>query len=198
MNEHISRYNNGRRHQPIYKVRWFEQASKFAIGEKGGRSQKFVEADKGTNLFFGIYKDEQGTRSYYSVPLTEAIARVKQGLRPVPETDGKGHPLLFSLSPNDLVYVPTDEEMESHSLPTILDKDRVYRLVSTGENRAFFKKATVATEIADKKEFSSQNKSERAAVFNNACEFYDKRALVKAICWKLEVDRLGNITKIIR
>lgn len=198
MNEHISRYNNGHRHQPIYKVRWFEQASKFAIGEKGGRSQKFVEADKGTNLFFGIYKDEQGTRSYYSVPLTEAIARVKQGLRPVPETDRQGHPLLFSLSPNDLVYVPTDEEMESHSLPTILDKDSIYRFVSASGNQAYFKKATVATDVADKKEFSALNKAERAAVFNDACEFYDKRALVKAICWKLEVDRLGNITKIIR
>lgn len=198
MNDNIAHYNNGKNHQPIYKVRWFEQASKFPIGQKGNRGTKFVEADKGTNLFFGIYQDGNGNRNYYSVPLVEAIERVKQGLSPVPEKDENGNHLLFSLSPNDLVYVPSDEEIANTSLPVSLDKDRIYRFVSSTGNRSYYKIATIASEVADKKEFSTLNKTERAAVFENPNEVYDKRTLIKVICWKLEVDRLGNITKIIR
>lgn len=198
MNDNIAHYNNGKNHQPIYKIRWFEQASKFSIGQKGNRGTKFVEADKGTNLFYGIYQDEKGNRNYYSVPLVEAIERMKQGLSPVPEKDENGNHLLFSLSPNDLVYVPTDEEIASTSLPVSLDKGRIYRFVSSTGNRSYYKIATIASEVADKKEFSTLNKTERAAVFENSNEVYDKRTLIKAICWKLEVDRLGNITKIIR
>ncbi len=52
MNKNIALYNDDKSHQPILKVRVFEQGSKFALGETGNKTTKFVEAAKGTNLFF--------------------------------------------------------------------------------------------------------------------------------------------------
>ena len=54
--------NNGNFHQPIYKVRTYEQADKFAVGQTGNKSTKFVEAAKGTNLFFAIYETAHKTQ----------------------------------------------------------------------------------------------------------------------------------------
>src|SRR5690606_34356393 len=103
LNKNIRLYNDGKDHQPILKVRVFEQGSKFALGQTGNKPTKFVEAAKGTNLFFGIYQNESGKRSYDTIPLNLVVERQKQGLSPVPETNSKGHGLLFYLSPGDLV-----------------------------------------------------------------------------------------------
>lgn len=56
MNRNIIQLNNGKYHQPIIKIRWYEQADKFAVGQTGNKSSKFVEAAKGTNLFFAVYE----------------------------------------------------------------------------------------------------------------------------------------------
>ena len=58
MNRNIIVLNNGKFHQPILKVRVYEKADKFAIGQKGNKTKKFVEAAKGTNLFFAILGSE--------------------------------------------------------------------------------------------------------------------------------------------
>ncbi|MDR1022164.1 MAG: hypothetical protein LBL94_02670 [Prevotellaceae bacterium] len=63
------------------------------------------------------------------MPLNIVIERLKQGLKEVPERNEKGHSLLFHLSPNDLVYVPTKEEIESKA-PINIDNirpERVYK-----------------------------------------------------------------------
>ena len=193
MNRNIQQYNGGRKHQPILKVRWFEQSSKFPVGENGCRNKKFVEADKGTNLFLGIYVDEEGKRYYESIPLSVAIERQKQGLEAVPEKDEQDHKLLISLSPNDLVYVPGPDEQNIE--PSQINKENIYLFVNSGGSIAFFRKASVANFISNKMEFSTQNKAERAASFGTE-EVYGVQ--IKSVCWKLEVDRLGNVTKIIR
>lgn len=59
MNLHIASLNGGKPHQPIYKVRVYEKADKFPVGCKGNKSDKFVEAAKGTNLFFAVYEYSQ-------------------------------------------------------------------------------------------------------------------------------------------
>src|SRR5690606_38655780 len=128
MNKNIPLYNDGKNHQPILKVRIFEQGSKFPVGYVGNKATKYVEAAKGTNLFFAIYQDENGKRSYATIPLNEVIERQKQGLSSVPETNEKGHNLLFYLSPNDLVYVPEiGEEFDVERVNT----DRIYKMVSS-------------------------------------------------------------------
>ena len=43
-------------HKQIYKVRKYEQADKFKVGENGmAKSKQFVEGAKGTNLYFIVY-----------------------------------------------------------------------------------------------------------------------------------------------
>jgi len=99
----------------FFKVRTYEpRGNKFSIGYIGNKKDKYVEAAKGTNLFFAIYQDKTGKRSYESIPLNIVIERQKQGLQSVPETNEKEEQLLSYLSPNDLVYVPTEEEIENH------------------------------------------------------------------------------------
>ncbi|WP_415060958.1 type II CRISPR RNA-guided endonuclease Cas9 [Flavobacterium sp.] len=178
LNKNIEQYNDGKKHQPIYKVRIFELGSKFQVGQSGNKKDKYVEAAKGTNLFFAIYQDENGKRSYDTIPLNEVIERQKQGLNSVPETNEKGHKLLFHLSPNDLVYVPEQGEVFDVNN---LKKDRIYKVVSFTGGRLSVIQNCVSTTIVNKMEFTQLNKIELTKE--------------KEVCIKLKVDRLGNISK---
>ncbi len=193
MNRNIRTLNDGNPHQPIFKVRVYEKADKYAIGEKGQKAQKFVEAAKGTNLFFAIYENEivdnstgeiLRKRSFTTIPMSIVMNRLKQGLRPVP-ADAGGKDAKYVLSPNDLVYVPTKTELEQGVDMDSLDKSRIYKMVSSNNYQAFFVKESVASPIVDKVEFSSKNKMERAVT----------EEMIKEICIPLKVDRLGNIIK---
>ena len=182
MNSNIVLLNNGRKHKPIYKVRKYEKADKFAVGDKGNKSQKFVEAAKGTNLFFAVYKSEE-SRSFASVPLNKVIYNLKQGYSPVPEISSDGEPLLFWLSPNDLVYLPTAEDLERGIVSLPLDRERIYKMVSCTGNECHFIPALVAYPILQVSELGSNNKSQRAW----------SGEMIKETCIPLKVDRLGNI-----
>jgi CRISPR-associated endonuclease Csn1 len=191
MNKNIFQLNNGIQHQPILKVRTYEtKGNKFPIGVTGNKISKYVEAAKGTNLFFAIYTDENGKRSYETIPLNIVIERQKQGLISVPETNEKGNKLLFYLSPNDLVYVPNEEELNNQNLIDFskLTKEQancIYKMVSSTNTQCFFIRNDIATSIIDKMEFSALNKMEKSI---------DGR-MIKSICWKLKIDRLGNLSK---
>lgn len=195
MNKNLALLNKGKGHKPIYKVRIFEPiGNKFQVGETGNKSRKFVEADKGTNLFFALYRAENGKRTYLTVPLNEVAERQKQGLLPVPEMDVKNStPLLFWLSPNDLVYMPTIEERENFqefNWKNLTEEQigRVYKMVSCTGNRAYFIQMAVANPIVNKYEFSPLNKMERAI----------EGEMIKEVCWKLKVDRLGHIVECVQ
>lgn len=199
LNQNLTALNNGKFHQPIKKVRVFEEGSKFSLGSTGNKKDKFVEAAKGTNLFFAIYQNETGKRNYVSVPLNEVLESQKQSAllnqkstsvpqKYIDEKTGNEHHLLFHLSPNDLVYVPTEEERINPNLVNFnfLTKeqvDRIYKNVSFSGVDCFFIKANVATTIINKGEFSSLNKMEKTT----------DGIQIKSVCWKLKVDRLGNI-----
>jgi CRISPR-associated endonuclease Csn1 len=188
MNKNIEKYNNGKPHQPIYKVRIFETGSKFPLGETGNKKDKYVETAKGTNLFFAIYEDRNEKRSYDTIPLNEVIERQKQGLNSVPKTNEKGDSLLFYLSPNDLVYVPNEDEIISTVDFNNLTKEqtrRIYKMVSSSGSQCFYVRQDVATSIVNKMEYSPLNKMERDI----------NGIMIKDVCIKLKVDRLGNISK---
>ena len=186
MNANLTRLNNGRKHKPIYKVRWYESASKFAVGKVGNKKDKYVEAAKGTNLYFAIYVSKAGVRSFDTIPLNEVIERLKNRLSPVPETNEAGDKLLFYLSPNDLVYLPTAGEIEEENISTVINNERIYKTVSSSGSQCFFISSKVAISIVNKVEFSSLNKMERAT----------SGEMIKEICIPLKVDRLGNIVYI--
>lgn len=199
MNKNILFLNGGKFHQPIFKVRVFEaKGNKFQVGHKGNKKDKYVEAAKGTNLFFAIYKDENGKRNYDSIPFNKVIENQKQGISSVPESkiDEKikqVSKLLFSLSPNDLVFVPTKEEIDNPKLVNIkkLTKEqvnKVYKMLSSSGNQCFFVKSDVSKSIVDKKEYSVLNKMEKSI----------DDIMIKECCWKLEINRIGEIIKVVK
>ncbi|WP_374359953.1 type II CRISPR RNA-guided endonuclease Cas9 [Cloacibacterium sp.] len=198
LNKNIREYNDGKDHQPITKVRVFEMGSKFQIGYSGNKKDKYVEAAKGTNLFFAVYVDEKGKRSYESVPLNIVIERQKQGLDVV---DLKGEKD-FYLSPNDLVYLPFGDELENsnnidfENLSTESIK-RIYKFVSCTGGEGHFIPFVNAVEII-KNENGTNSKSERMQNYydgNCMLDKNDKPIMIKDNCVKLKIDRLGNISK---
>ncbi|WP_080902875.1 type II CRISPR RNA-guided endonuclease Cas9 [Parabacteroides sp. Marseille-P3160] len=188
LNNNIEKFNDGKKRQPIHKVRIFEIGSRFPLGETGNKKSKYVEAAKGTNLFFAIYVDEEGNRSYETIPLNIVIERLKQGLTDVPEINEKGDKLLFHLSPNDLVYVPTEEENAKPLDREELHQNRIYKMVSSSGSQCFFIKSEVANSIVNKIEYSALNKMERAI----------DGTMIKQVCIKLKVDRLGKVEEAFR
>ena len=193
MNKNIVELNGGKFHQPILKVRVYEKADKFAVGQKGNKNVKFVEAAKGTNLFFAIFEKE-GKRSYLTIPLNVMIDCQKkygnqwknniESYLKENKLTGNDVKLLFVLSPNDLVYLPTTEEL-NNGLNNV-NKNRIYKMVSCGQIQFMCLEHHVSALIADKIEFSTQNKMERAITGE----------MIKETCVPIKVDRLGNIKEL--
>lgn len=191
MNLNIQQLNGGKQHKPIYKVRRFEKANKFAIGETGNKSKKFVEADKETLLFFVILKDNNGNHSYLSIPFIQILQCQKtystkwkimledylKEQNFIKQEDS----ILYILSPNDLVYVPTKSDI-TNGIKHI-DPERIYKVVSFSGTQFFCIKASIAKPIVNKYEFTTSNKMERAI----------SGEMIKENCIPLSVDRLGNI-----
>ena len=203
MNRNIVELNGGKAHKPVYKVRRYESGNKYSIGQKGCKAKKFVEADKGTNLFFAIFSSEklnkesgemESVRSYLTIPLNVMIdcqkkfgskwqANIETYLKECKLVSDEVK-LLFILSPNDLVYLPTKEELKDGI--KAVDKKRIYKMVSSSGSQCFFINEKVAKTIVDKVEFTSMNKAERAITGE----------MIKEICVPLKVDRLGNIVEL--
>ena len=193
LNKNLSIYNDGKPHKPIYKVRIYEKGSgRFALGEKGRKYKKYVQG--APNLYFGIYQGAN-KRSFATIPLNEVIERQKQGRSSVPEYNEKGDPLLFSLSPNDLVYVPLEgentEDIDFRNLSNE-QKERIYKTVSFTRNECFFIKSSIASLI---KNYDAKTKIGELGSQNKLEVTICKGIRIKEVCIKLKVDRLGNISK---
>lgn len=175
MNSNIKQLNNGKHHHPIHKVRIMEtKGNKFPVGYESQKDKKFVEAAKGTNLYFGIYQDESGKRFYETIPLNIAIERQKQGFSPVPEFNDKMIPLLLYLSPNDLVVLYEKD-----------GKENIYKMVSSTGVSCFFIQHHIAIPVVNKLEFSALNKMERSITGE----------MIKDKCWKIKVNRVGQVSR---
>ncbi|TRW23804.1 type II CRISPR RNA-guided endonuclease Cas9 [Flavobacterium zepuense] len=209
LNKNIVILNDGKNHQPIIKVRVFEEGGKFRLGSNGAKRDKYVDTAKGTNLFFAIYKSANGKRDYKTIPLNEVIESQKLGalekLKPsrssIPATytdkNNLEYTLLFYLNPNDLVYVPTPEEIgnsdqiDIHNL-TKEQVSRIYRMEKTSGKECYFIQNNIADLIApyDPKlkfgEFGSQNKLQISV----------DGLKISESCLKLDITRLGRIKKI--
>ena len=198
MNQNIVHLNDGKFHQPIQKVRVYEKAEKFAVGQIGNKSSKFVEAAKGTNLFFAIFESEQTNkqtgekikvRSYLTIPLNVMIDCQKkygafwrnniQEYLKEQELISTDVNLLFILSPNDLVYLPQERNKKT-------DLTRIYKLVSCTGNEGHFIPASIASPILPTTELGSNNKAQKAWTGE----------MIKEICIPIKVDRLGNIIEL--
>lgn len=214
MNRNITQLNGGRPHKPVYKVRIYEKADKFAIGTKGNKAAKFVEAAKGTNLFFAVYLKEYEDsttgetikkRVFDTIPLKTVIDRLKNGQTPAPE-EKDGAKLLFVLSPNDLVYLPTEDEVKNGTINRPLDKRRIYKMVDSSKSLINFVPQSVAKVIYSvskemAKQYSSNENNIVVDEFGLGCpKSKNERAItgemIKEKCVPIKVDRLGNITEV--
>lgn len=221
MNRNIQKLNNGKNHQPISKVRVYEKADKFAIGVKGNKSKKFVEAAKGTNLFFAIYEsisinpnngEQRKTRSYATIPLNMVIDCQKEfgknwkdkldSLLKEKEIVADNAHLLFMLSPNDLVYLPTEEQIKNGI--EVFDRTRIYKFVDPNSNKGNFVPYAVSNVIFS---INFKDQKDRKLSYSIQDEFgvgsqgsKNPRAItgemIKETCIPLKVDRLGNIVEV--
>lgn len=190
MNENITLINGGVPHKPIEKARFMEALGmKFPKGQVGCKSKQFVEADEGANLYFAVYKGEDGKRSFETIQLKDAISALNSKLPVVAPQDEKGRDLLFCLSPGDLVYVPTAEELESGIIDVEINPDNVYSAKSFDKGNAYFVKANIANQIINQKDIK-ELKIQDPYVFSDN---NDANIFVRTICVPVKVDRLGKI-----
>ena len=217
LNKNIEQFNNGKPHQPIYKVRTFEVGSRFPLGTTGNKGGKYVEAADSTNLYFVIYeREDTKIRMFDTVPLNEVIEHQKQQVsentlkenrivippKRMLEYRGKEVAVnyLFHLSPNDLVYVPTEEEKENIKGIDFanLSNEQVMRIfvVNDFSSTCYFTPIHLAKNIVPKEvdlNFDSK-KSKLSGSFDTKTASFEGKQ-IKDECIKLKVDRLGNLSK---
>ena len=205
LNKNIVKLNNGKYHQPIFKVRIKEAASKFNIGEKGNKQSKFVEAADGTNLFFCIFENENKERTFLTLPLRFVIncqkkyrnkwrqsiilylkenKLIKENLK-----------LQFILSPNDFVYLPTKEQLEEGVKN--IDRKRLFVVNDFNDATIYFRPHTFSKAIFEK-EIDMRYDAKKKKVlgsFSQKTANYDDMS-IKDVCLPIKVDRLGNIIEL--
>src|SRR5690606_13428444 len=181
-------------------------------------SKQYVVNDAGSNLYLGFYErtyqDDQGKevieRKYKDIGLIELIETLKQDkskrLNPLPDKiyDNNQNEFVwkFTLSPLDLVYVPTEEEIEN---PLLVDfknltkeqVNRIYKYVDGAIGYAnfipFSFSKTIKIEglkmndvVYNGEVTLSTKKDKQQRIlkqFHNAID----DTMVKEVCWKLKV-----------
>jgi CRISPR-associated endonuclease Csn1 len=215
LNNNIEKYNDNKPHRTIYKVRTYETGSRFSLGVIGNKKDKYVETADGTNLFYAVYKNnETGKRMFETVPLNEVIEHQKQQVIekvtknsriPIPikrtlEVRGEEVEVtfLFTLSPNDLVYVPNDDEKENINGIDFgsLSSEQIKRIfvVNDFSSTCYFSPNHLAKNIAPKEVDLSFdiNKNKLLGSYDTKTASFDGNQ-IKDICIKLKVNRLGDI-----
>ncbi len=199
MNKNIEQYNDGKSHQSIIKVRLYEKGKgRFALGQTGNKIDKYVQGSP--NLFFAIYKDENGKKSFESIRLDIVIERMKQMLNPVPETNSNGDVLYETLSPLDLVYIPTEEADSIETLDfNYIDKSKLERIFNINDFSGvtiYFSQNSFAKNIYPKEMDMSWNekKQKPSGSFDSKTASFNGKSIKESFI-KLKIDRLGNISK---
>ncbi|WP_044266157.1 type II CRISPR RNA-guided endonuclease Cas9 [Bacteroides timonensis] len=214
MNKNIVQLNGGKFHQPILKVRIYQAlGNKFQIGTMGNKKDKYVVAEAGTNLFFVVY-EKDGKRNYETIPLNEVIEHQKwrgtlskeeqQKIPVIPIKNDRGM-FVFYLSPNDLVYVPTAEQLGDINISVNdIKPNRIYRFTDSSDTRANFIPMSIAEVLfncnKDKQkkigiEYSIQNEIGIGSQGSKNQKSINGD-MIKDICLKLKIDRLGSIKEI--
>ena len=210
LKSHLLEYDNdpkkaftGENLEMLYKKSPFpiNKVTRKESGEKMFVRGKFVEGDKGTNLFFVIEEEiKTGIRNFSTPSLIEVVERLSAGLPIHDEKEGYKY---IILSPNDLVYVPTIDEIKSNSLvPEYINPDRIYKMVSCSGRQCFYVPNPFSSPIIQTEEAGAYNKSETSwseigwerIIENNYKHDKESGLMIKKYCIKLKIDRLGNIS----
>lgn len=196
--------------RPITKVTIYEKkddSSKFG--------KQYVEVDSGSNVYFAIYENQQTKErtDFRSIATHKAIEKIVIG-QPIAE-DKEGYDKII-LSPGDLVYIPTIEERKKIKIGLSVDEainwnnsnisKSIYKMTDTTQGKCLFVPHRVSSAIIDDIEMGTSNKSQRA--WDGEIKYLpdskgkfkreDNGTMIKDVCIKLKVDRLGNISPIIK
>lgn len=187
--------------KPIKKVTTYEGKSN-PIKLNG----KILETDKGGNVYFVIHKNLQNGEheQMYSVPLysSEQVSNLKDYgainrlLNKMPIAEERTGCKTIVLSPRNLVYVPTQQDLENPFFIKQKDWngsdrknvfDRVYKMVSCTGARCYFIPHNVAKSLTeDHQELGHGNKSE--------CDWDGN--MIKRRCIPIRMNRMGEIIEV--
>ena len=135
--------------------------------------------------------------------MNEAIINSKQGL-PIAGKDEHGNEPIFILSPNDLVYVPTKEEVQNGKISEPIDRERIYKFVDSSDVTANFIPCYIANLIYALPKKVAEHFCNSSQLIQNELglgspQSKNQRSLtgemVKDICILIKTDRLGNIIR---
>ena len=247
--ESLKELNKGKAHAPIKKVRisrGFGKQRQVCEDEDKPvnyiKKKQYIVSDAGSNLYLGFYTghyfnkkgEEVRGRKIEDINLVQLIEELKY------DKDKRKNPFpskiydsskdieynwMFTISPLDLVYVPTQEEIDQ---PHLVDHtnlsheqvNRIYKFVDGGGGIVNFIPYAVAKPIWKFHENKKKKEIYEELLENNMLQISEDKLIkdefgfgsqqtknqnmddgktqIKTICWKLEIDRLGNITKIVK
>ncbi|MBD8348067.1 type II CRISPR RNA-guided endonuclease Cas9 [Dysgonomonas sp. HGC4] len=209
----------GKPHKPIYKVRMADvMGAKFSVSEDGQKSTKYVVTDAGSNAFCGVYEIKKGERKFYIPTLKELLNNLKNGENPCPGShpDFPEYNWIFNLCANDLVYLPTQDEIDNDNKTPVdidsLDKSRIYKFTDGSGTTLNFVPVNFASLLYGFPKNVARKNAENLKK-EHSLEYTDvllqnelglgspqsknqnsiDRIQIKKYCIKLDVDRLGNI-----
>lgn len=207
LKDHLAEYQNdpkqaftGENLEQLYKKSPFpiNKVTRKESGEKMFVKGQFVEGDKGTNMFFIIEEEmTTGTKGFFTPNLNDVIKRLASNLPMLDEKPGYKYTVL---SPNDLVYVPTVDEIENRNKIDWqnVSPERIYKVVSFSDYQCFFVPNSTANPLIPADEMGANNKSESIWGDSGWERITDEKGkqtnlMIKKYCIKVKLDRLGKI-----
>lgn len=182
----VNKFNENRK-IPVLKVTVYETSKeeRKCLNPDNKFNKKFVQI--GNNPFFVIYEkfaSETQTlkRDFESLNLYDVVTCMINGMDYIPRKEG--YEKYFFLQTDDLVYVPEKDENNAEidwNNKKEISK-RIYKVVKSSGKTCYFIPHNIAKILANKIEFDTQN---CIATLNGMS--------IKEFCFKLEIDRLGNI-----
>lgn len=177
------------------------------VGLKKNLNNKLLEADG--NPYYLIYENKitKERKGFASLSSYDVIQRLKEGNPIAVEKEGYNTILLQT---NDLVYVPNKEELEKIQQGFPSEKainwdnqrkiaERVYRVNDFSKSDIYFKPHFFSKAIKENELHTSfDDKCTRLIVFSKKDKTKNDETkeaiMIKEVCIKLKVDRLGNIS----
>ena len=206
MNESITSLNNGKKHKPIYKVQVIQAIGKmFPVAELEMnkpvtvKNKQYVISDSGSNNFCGIYKSANGETKIYVPSLRTTIEATRNGEELFPRThpDDVQFKYVFTLSPLDLVYIPTEDEIINHYISDDIDYSRIFVVNDFNDaGKVYFRPYNHANAITEKEVDLRRDQEGRIiGSFSDKTANY-KGCSIRDCCVPVKTDRLGNIMRI--
>ena len=127
---------------------------------------------------------------------------MKMKLHPVNNNDEEGNILLFSISPNDMVYLPTPDELsDGHINTECIDANRIYRFVDSSGTTANFVPSKLANVIYHLKKNQAETFCKGDTIQDElgkgSPQSKNQKAItgemIKELCVPLKVNRIGEI-----